>query len=138
MARLSAKGKWLNSKKVSGKGQPPISSPSRFTEKLQEALGRAQNAALSAHHQAVDVEHLLAALLEDDEGLVSSVLKLGGVDRDIVRRKLADELAKVPHVTGSGTDSSQIYVTQRLNRVLARAEQEAGKLKDEYVSVEQC
>ena len=47
-----------------------MSSPSRFTEKLQEALGRAQNAALSAHHQAVDVEHLLAALLEDDEGLV--------------------------------------------------------------------
>ena len=57
-----------------------MSSPSRFTEKLQEALGRAQNAALSAHNQAVDVEHLLAALLEDDEGLVSSVLKLGGVD----------------------------------------------------------
>ena len=113
-----------------------MSSPSRFTEKLQEALGRAQNAALSAHNQAVDVEHLLAALLEDDEGLVSSVLKLGGVDRAIVRRKLADELAKVPHVTGGGTDSSQVYATQRLGRVLARAEQEAGKLKDDYISVE--
>ena len=113
-----------------------MSSSSRFTEKLQEALGRAQNAALSAHNQAVDVEHLLAALLEDDEGLVSSVLKLGGVDRDLVRRKLADELAKVPHVTGGGTDSSQVYATQRLGRVLARAEQEAGKLKDDYISVE--
>ena len=113
-----------------------MSSPSRFTEKLQEALGRAQNAALSAHNQAVDVEHLLAALLEDDEGLVSSVLKLGGVDRALVRRKLADELAKVPHVTGGGTDSSQVYATQRLGRVLARAEQEAGKLKDDYISVE--
>src|SRR5579864_4818212 len=113
-----------------------MSSPSRFTEKLQEALGRAQNAALSAHNQAVDVEHLLAALLEDDEGLVSSVLKLGGVDRALVRRKLADELAKVPHVTGGGTDSSQVYATQRLGRVLARAEQETGKLKDDYISVE--
>ena len=113
-----------------------MSSPSRFTEKLQEALGRAQNAALSAHNQAVDVEHLLAALLEDDEGLVSSVLKLAGVDRAIVRRKLADELAKVPQVTGGGTDSSQVYATQRLGRVLARAEQEAGKLKDDYISVE--
>src|SRR6202047_2010612 len=111
-------------------------SPSRFTEKLQEALGRAQNAALSAHNQAVDVEHLLAALLEDDEGLVSSVLKLGGAERVIVRRKLADEWAKVPHVTGGGTDSSQVYATQRLGRVLARAEQEAGKLKDDYISVE--
>jgi ATP-dependent Clp protease ATP-binding subunit ClpB len=113
-----------------------MSSPSRFTEKLQEALGRAQNAALSAHNQAVNVEHLLAALLEDDEGLVSSVLKLAGVDRPIVRRKLADELARVPRVTGGGTDSSQVYATQRLGRVLARAEQEAGKLKDDYISVE--
>jgi len=113
-----------------------MSSPSRFTEKLQEALGRAQNAALSAHNQAVDVEHLLAALLEDDEGLASSVLQLAGVDRAIVRRKLADELAKVPHVTGGGTDSSQVYATQRLGRVLARAEQETGKLKDDYISVE--
>jgi ATP-dependent Clp protease ATP-binding subunit ClpB len=113
-----------------------MSSPSRFTEKLQEALGRAQNAALSAHNQAVDLEHLLAALLEDDEGLASSILKLAGVDRAVVRRKLADELAKVPRVTGGGTDSSQVYATQRLGRVLARAEQEAGKLKDDYISVE--
>ena len=113
-----------------------MSSPSRFTEKLQEALGRAQNAALSAHNQAVDVEHLLAALLEDDQGLVSSVLKLGGVEIATARRKLADELAKVPKVTGGGTDAGQVYATQRLGRVLARAEQEAGKLKDDYISVE--
>src|SRR6266851_5574521 len=84
----------------------------RFTEKLQEALGRAQNAALTAHNQAVDVEHLLASLLEDDDGLASSIVALSGID------------------------SGQVYATQRLGRVLARAEQEAGKLKDEYVSVE--
>jgi ATP-dependent Clp protease ATP-binding subunit ClpB len=111
-------------------------SPSRFTEKLQEALGRAQNAALSAHHQAVDVEHLLAALLEDDEGIVSSVLKLAGIDRDAVQRKLADELARIPQVTGGGSDAGQVYMTQRLSRVLAHAEQEASKLKDEFISVE--
>ena len=109
-------------------------NPGRFTEKLQEALGRAQNAALSAHNQAVDVEHLLAALLEDEQGLVSSVLKLAGADRAAVQRKLADELAKIPQVTGGG--AGQVYVTQRLGRVLARAEQEAGKLKDDYISVE--
>ena len=51
-------------------------------------------------------------------------------------RKLSDELAKIPKVTGGGADSGQVYATQRLGRVLARAEQEAGKLKDEYVSVE--
>src|SRR6202167_1903741 len=108
----------------------------RFTEKLQEALGRAQNAALSAHKQTVDVEHLLASLLEDNEGLASSILKLTGVDRDAVSRKLSADLAKIPKVTGGGADSGQIYAAQRLGRVLARAEQEAGKLKDEYVSVE--
>src|ERR1017187_5049923 len=108
----------------------------RFTEKLQEALGRAQNAALTAHNQAVDVEHLIGSLLEDAEGLASSIVKLTGVDRDAVRRKLGAELAKIPHGTGGGSDSGQVYATQRLGRVLARAEQEAGKLKDEYVSVE--
>src|SRR5882757_4882171 len=108
----------------------------RFTDKLQEALGRAQNSALSAHNQAVDVEHLLAALLEDDEGLASSILKLTGADRAAVRRKLDAELKKIPQVTGGGSDAGQIYATQRLGRILARAEQEAGKLKDDYVSVE--
>jgi ATP-dependent Clp protease ATP-binding subunit ClpB len=108
----------------------------RFTEKLQEALGRAQSAATSAHHQAVDVEHLAAALLEDEQGLAASIVKICGADLASIRQKLADELRKVPSVTGSGADAGQIYMTQRLNRVLTRAEQEAGKLKDEYVSVE--
>ena len=108
----------------------------RFTEKLQEALGRAQNAALAAHNQAVDVEHLLAALLEENDGLGTSILSLAGVDRAAVQAKLTAELKKIPQVTGGGSDSAQVYATQRLGRVLARAEQEAAKLKDDYVSVE--
>ena len=108
----------------------------RFTEKLQEALGRAQSSAVTAHHQAIDVEHLAAALLEDEQGLASQILKLAGADPAAVRSKLQDELRKIPAVTGAGADSGQAYLTQRLNRVLARAEQEAGKLKDEYVSIE--
>jgi ATP-dependent Clp protease ATP-binding subunit ClpB len=63
-------------------------------------------------------------------------LKLAEVDVANVRRKLADELRKIPSVSGSGADSGQTYVTQRLNRVLTRAESEAGKLTDEFVSVE--
>src|SRR5581483_3229952 len=108
----------------------------RFTEKLQESLGRAQSRALAAHHQAIDVEHLLAALLEDEQGLASSVLGIAGVDRRTVRDRLEAEIKRLPQVTGSGTDASQVYMTQRLGRVLARAEQEAGKLKDDYISVE--
>src|SRR5216683_798070 len=101
----------------------------RYTEKLQEALGRAQNAAVAAHHQAVDIEHLAAAFLEDEEGLGASILKIAGADLNKVRAQLKDELRKIPSVSGSGADAGQTYVTQRLNRVLTRAEQEAGKLK---------
>src|SRR5712664_181323 len=108
----------------------------RYTEKLQEALGRAQNSAVAAHHQAVDIEHLAAAFLEDEEGLGASILKIAGADLNKVRAQLKDELRKIPSVSGSGADAGQTYVTQRLNRVLTRAEQEAGKLKDEYVSIE--
>jgi len=110
--------------------------PNRFTEKLQDALGRAQNKALGANNQAVDVEHLAFAILEDDNGIASSVLKLAGLDVASIRRKLDSELKKIPSVTGSGAGGGQIYMTQRLGRVLARAEQEAGKLTDEYVSIE--
>ena len=110
--------------------------PNRFTDKLQEALGRAQSKALSAHHQAVDVEHLISALLEDDQGIAASILKLSGAEVAAVRRKLDDELKKVPAVTGGGANAGQVYMTQRLGRVMAAAEQEAGKLQDEYVSIE--
>jgi ATP-dependent Clp protease ATP-binding subunit ClpB len=108
----------------------------RFTEKAQEALARAQSAAVTRQNQGVDVEHLLAALIEDDQDLASSILKLAGIDRAQIAQKLDAELAKIPRVSGAGADAGQAYVTQRLSRVLARAEQEAGKLKDEYVSIE--
>ena len=60
------------------------------------ARGGRRAAPVSAHHQAVDVEHLLAALLEDDQGLAASILKLAGVDRGAVQQKPQTELEKVP------------------------------------------
>ncbi|MHB8384312.1 MAG: AAA family ATPase, partial [Candidatus Binataceae bacterium] len=71
-----------------------------------------------------------------NDGLGASILSLAGVDRAAVQAKLAGELKKIPQVTGGGSDSAHVYAAQRLGRVLARAEQEAGKLKDDYVSVE--
>src|SRR5271154_6075822 len=110
--------------------------PNKYTEKLREALGQAQSLALTNHNQAVDVEHLLSALLDDEGGIASAVLTIAGVDRRTVRDKVAQAIARIPKVTGSGTDASQIYVTQRLGRMMAAAELEAEKLKDDYVSVE--
>jgi ATP-dependent Clp protease ATP-binding subunit ClpB len=108
----------------------------RLTQKSQEALHDAQTKALRFGHQEVDGEHLLLALLEQNEGLVPPLLARAGADVDRVREDLEAELEKRPRVTGAGTEAGKVYVTQRLNRVLEAAEQEARRLKDEYVSVE--
>jgi ATP-dependent Clp protease ATP-binding subunit ClpB len=108
----------------------------RFTEKSQQALARGQSLAVKNHHQSVDVEHLLAAILDDKEGLGPALVQAAGASPEALAQKVAAELERVPRVTGGGADAGQVYITQRLSRVLERAEQEAGKLKDEYVSVE--
>ncbi|MCM8794397.1 MAG: ATP-dependent chaperone ClpB [Candidatus Omnitrophica bacterium] len=108
----------------------------RFTEKAQEAIAAAQQKALAAQHQQVDVEHLFAALLEDEVGLAPSLLSAAGLDPDSLRRRCEQELEKVPAVSGPGAADSQLTITPRLARVLAQAEAEAKKMKDEYISVE--
>jgi ATP-dependent Clp protease ATP-binding subunit ClpB len=108
----------------------------RFTEKMQEALRAAQSLAVRYNNQQIDVEHLLAALLDQDGGLAASILTKASINQQIVKAKLEQELAKLPKVTGPGTSPDQIMVTQKLNKLLTQAEDEAKRLKDEYVSVE--
>jgi ATP-dependent Clp protease ATP-binding subunit ClpB len=108
----------------------------RFTEKSQEALRGAQALAIRRNHQGVDVEHLLAALLEEREGLAAACLAAAGIAPSAVRERVAEELARLPQVSGPGAGAQQVYLTQRLVRLLTQAEDEAKALKDEYVSVE--
>lgn len=108
----------------------------RYTEKTQEALAAAQQRASRAGQQQVDVEHLLAALLEQDQGLAGAILRKAGVNLDGLKRRLEQDLEKLPKVSGTGGGSDQVYVTGRLNRLLTQGEDEAKKLKDDYVSVE--
>jgi len=108
----------------------------RLTQKAQEALGSAHSKAARYGHQQVDVEHLLAALLEQDGGLAISILEKLSIDSTALKRRLDQELERMPRVSGGGASADQIYVTGRLNRLLAEAEQEAKNLKDEYVSIE--
>src|SRR5882762_308888 len=109
----------------------------RLTEKMQEALRSAQSIAIRRSHQQMDVEHLLAALLDQEGGLAGSILAKAGAPTDGLKQKLEQELERVAKVTGAaGAPPDQIYVTGRLNKVLTQAEDEAKKLKDEYVSVE--
>ncbi|HTS77941.1 MAG TPA: ATP-dependent chaperone ClpB [Bryobacteraceae bacterium] len=109
---------------------------SRFTEKLQEGLRSAQSIATRYGQQQLDVEHLLTALLEQDGGLAQSVLAKAGVDLKTLHRSLTQELERLPKVSGSGPGMDQIYITQRLQKLLTKAEDEAKRLKDEYISVE--
>ena len=111
--------------------------PNRFTEKMQEALRSAQSRAIRQSHQQLDVEHLLAALLEQESGLAGAILAKAGVSTELLGQRLEQELERAPKVTGpTGAPPDQTYVTGRLNRVLTQAEDEAKKLKDEYISIE--
>ena len=110
--------------------------PSHLTQKSQEALHDAQTKALRFGHTDVDGEHLLLALLDQAEGIAPRLLSQAGADPDRLRKALEAELARRPKVSGPGVSPGQINVTQRLARLLDTAEQEAGRLKDEYVSVE--
>ena len=110
--------------------------PSHLTQKSQEALHDAQTKALRFGHTEVDGEHLLLALLDQQDGIVPRLLAQADADPDQVRTALEAELARRPKVTGPGVVPGQIHVTQRLARLLDAANQDADRLKDEYVSVE--
>lgn len=84
----------------------------------------------------VDGEHLLLALLDQPDGLIPRLFDQAGTDTQALHTALTQELARRPKVAGHGATPGQVYVTQRLGRLLDAAEQEAKRLKDEYVSVE--
>jgi ATP-dependent Clp protease ATP-binding subunit ClpB len=109
---------------------------SRLTQRSQEAVQQAQSVALRYGHTEVDGEHLLLALLEQSEGLVPRLLRQFDVDLDALRAAVEGDLQRRPKVAGPGAAPGQVFVTQRLARVLDAAEREAKRLKDEYVSVE--
>jgi ATP-dependent Clp protease ATP-binding subunit ClpB len=108
----------------------------RLTEKSQEAIRQAQAKAIEYGNQQVDVEHLLAAMLEQEGGLAPSILLRADVPLPALHSRIIQEIQKFPKVSGSGTNPDQVYVTNRLSQLLTRAEEQAKRLKDEYVSIE--
>ncbi|MCC7407469.1 MAG: ATP-dependent chaperone ClpB [Phycisphaeraceae bacterium] len=108
----------------------------RLTLKSQEALRAAQSLAAERGHQQVDVEHLLAALVNQEDGLVPRLLARMDVPAEQVDETLRAELDKQPSVSGPGAEPGRVLVTGRLQQLLAEAEKQAKRLKDEYISVE--
>jgi ATP-dependent Clp protease ATP-binding subunit ClpB len=105
--------------------------PERLTVKAQEALQAAQAQARRRDHQAVDVEHLVLALLEQEEGIARPILQKIGAEPSLIASRIEDELRRVPKVQGA-----EPYASNRLLKLIDRAEDEAKRLKDEYVSTE--
>jgi ATP-dependent Clp protease ATP-binding subunit ClpB len=107
----------------------------KLTQMSQAALTEAQAIARRLNHNEVETWHLLAALLGQENGIVSGLVEKLGLTTGAVQAAVERELERLPKVTGS-VDTSKIYVTQAVNDVLTRAEREAESLKDEFVSTE--
>ncbi|MCD6257223.1 ATP-dependent chaperone ClpB [Candidatus Aerophobetes bacterium] len=104
----------------------------KFTIKAQEAIQEAQEIAEKKNHQEITPEHLLLALLREEGGIVSSILKNLGVDRGQIINQVEEHVDRLPKVFGGG----QLYISPGLKRVLDLAQEEASNLKDEYISTE--
>jgi ATP-dependent Clp protease ATP-binding subunit ClpB len=104
----------------------------KLTVKAQEALQAAQSLADQQSHQAIEPEHLLHALIQQREGVVGPLLGKLGARPDAIQRALEAELARMPKVRAA----SGQYMSDRLRVALERAQTEAERLKDEYVSTE--
>ena len=108
-------------------------NPDKLTHKSQEALQESQSAALAQSHSEVTPEHLVVAMLDQENGVLPRTLKRMAVDVSGIRDDFERALARLPRVSGSG---SKLRMAHSLHLLLVRAEAEAEQLDDEYVSVE--
>ena len=107
----------------------------RFTHMAQEALSSSQLIAGEYGHQQIESSHLLAALLKQDQGVVPSIVRKLNLDDQAILHEVEHLLSKIPRVSGPGADGPS-YISGRMNTLLANAEKEAAKLRDEYISTE--
>ena len=108
----------------------------QFTQKAREALQAAQRIAVEYSNNTVEQEHLLAALAQQQDGLIPQMLTNMGTDPNAFAQAALQKVEALPRVTGSGRDPNQIYIGTDLDRALNAAEAQAKQMKDEYISVE--
>jgi ATP-dependent Clp protease ATP-binding subunit ClpC len=106
----------------------------KFTQRAQEALAAAQEIVDEYNHQELDTEHILLALLRQEDGLVPKILQRLDIMPDVVQRRLQSSMDMRPKVYGGAT--AQMYITPRTKKLLALARAEAERMKDEYVGAE--
>ena len=108
----------------------------QFTQKTLEALQSAQRLAVEYSNNALEQEHLLAALAQQQDGLIPQLLTKLGADPNAFAQAALQKVEALPRVTGSGRDPDKVYISGDLDRALNAAEQQAKQMQDEYISVE--
>jgi len=107
----------------------------KLTLKAQETISGAQQLASERGQQQIEVEHILAAMLDDADGVPVAILNKLGANVNTLRQHVEEALQKLPRVSGSGA-LGNVYVSNRVNQIFNAAMQEMRQLKDEYISTE--
>lgn len=108
----------------------------RFTERAQEAAQRAAEIIQRYGHNQIDTEHILLALIEQPQGVIPQILEILKVDPQVISERLDYILRTSPKASIFGGGAGQIFITPRVKRIIDQANEEASKLKDEYISTE--
>ncbi|MGB2910516.1 MAG: AAA family ATPase [Anaerolineales bacterium] len=108
----------------------------RFTERAQEAAQRAAEIIQRYGHNQIDTEHILLALIEQPQGVVPQILEILKVDANEITERLDYILRTTPKANIFGGGAGQIFITPRVKRIIDLANEEANRLKDEYISTE--
>jgi ATP-dependent Clp protease ATP-binding subunit ClpB len=108
----------------------------RMTQRVQEALNAAYTRALSERNTETSPEHLLAAVLDQHDGIAAPILEKAGADPAALSRRVDTAIGQLPRLSGPNADQSQVRVSPNVTRLLSKADDEAKTLGDDYVSVE--
>ena len=108
----------------------------KFTQKSIEALQNAQTLMASKGNSQITEEHLLLALIDDEGGIASDLIRRAGASVEVMRAELQSAVDAMPGMRGGSVEADKIYISRELEAALAAAESIASKMKDEYVSVE--
>ena len=108
----------------------------RFTERAQDAAARAYEILQRYGHNQVDTEHILLALLEQPEGVIPQILEMLKVEADMLQQRLDDVLRASPKAAIYGGGTGQVFITPRVKRIIDLANEDANRLKDEFISTE--
>lgn len=108
----------------------------RFTERAQDAATRAYEILQRYGHNQVDTEHILLALLEQTDGAVPHLMESMQVDNGAAQQRLDDVLRASPKAAIYGGGTGQVFITPRVKRIIDLANEEANRLKDEFISTE--